>query len=264
MKKSEDDDIKINRRSGDRAIFESNFLQQISDGIDFLKEESKEFLKELDKSDINELDIEEFGDITLNHISDIVDEISQLKSEFINEDDLPESIKISSKNIKIALNRDEDYTRRAQRKLNRVNSDDFVDSYKANIRIIELCNKAIDLNHTNHKAYYLKGRALSNMDKYPEAIEEFIKSLAIKDDIEVWIAIANTNTLNGDYEDALNVYDSVLEKDENSFDAFKGKALTYYACGDYDKAVVEFKKAAAIDSLDSISKQIWDECLENV
>ena len=159
---------------------------------------------------------------------------------------------------------DGDYVRRAQRKLNNQDSGELVEFYKTNLRIIELCDKAIEVNSSNAEAYYLKGRALVNLDKYPQAIDEYINSLAIDDDVKVWIAIANANTLNGDYDDALNVYDSVLKKDEESFEAIKGKALTYYACGDFKKADDEFKKAAAIDSLDSYSKEIWDECLEKI
>ena len=99
---------------------------------------------------------------------------------------------------------------------------------------------------------------------YPEAIEEFINSLAIEDDIKVWIAIANSNTLNGDYDDAIGIYEKILERDENSFDAVKGKALTYYASGDFAKANEEFKNASSMGTLDSTSKEIWDECLENI
>ena len=159
---------------------------------------------------------------------------------------------------------DADYVRRAQRKLNNQDSGELVEFYKTNLRIIELCDKAIEVNSSNAEAYYLKGRALVNLDKYPQAIDEYINSLAIEDDVKVLIAIANANTLNGDYDDALDVYDSVLKKDEESFDAIKGKALTYYACGDFKKADDEFKKATAIDSLDSYSKEIWDECLEKI
>ena len=102
-----------------------------------------------------------------------------------------------------------------------------------------------------------------NLDKYPEAIEEFVSSLAIEDDDKVWIAIANSNTLNGDYDDAISIYQKILERDENSFDAIKGKALTYYAQGDFAKASEEFKKASSIGTLDDVSKEIWNECLEN-
>ncbi|MBQ2665815.1 tetratricopeptide repeat protein [Methanobrevibacter sp.] len=258
-----EEDIKVNRKKGDKVYFESTFLQRISDGIDFIWNESREILEELDEN-LDVSDFDDFSEKTLNSISDIVDELSQLKSEIISYGDVPESVVDSTRNIKVALNRDHDYVRRAKRRLDRVNSDEFVDVARANIRVIELCDKAIDVNPSNADAYYIKGRALSNLDKYPEAIDEFINSLAVRDDLKVWIAIANTNTLNGDYDDAIDVYDRVLQKDENSFDAIKGKALTYYASDDYKKADEEFKKASSIGTLDSISKEIWDECLEKI
>ena len=105
MKESKDwEDIKVNRRKGDKVVFESNFLQQVSDGIDYLRDESKEVLKEIDKRGLDDIDVEEVGETTLNHISDVVDEVSQLKSEIITSDDLPDSVKKSSRNFKIALN----------------------------------------------------------------------------------------------------------------------------------------------------------------
>ncbi len=265
MKKSNDgDDIKVNKRKNDKVYFESNLLQQISDGIDFLRDESKEILSELDIKGFEDRDIREFGETTLDQISDIADDLSQFKSEIVDSDDFPKIIKDYSLDAKKALNRDGDYVRRAQRRLDKQDSDEMVSFYKTNVRIMELCDKAIEVNPSNAEAYYLKGRALVNLDKYSQAIDEYVNSLAIEDDNKVWIAIGNANTLNGDYEDAINVYDSVLEKNENSFDAIKGKALAYYASGDYSKANVEFKKASAIDSLDSNSKELWDECLENI
>lgn len=265
MKKSYDEeDIEVNKRRTDKVFFESTLLQQISDGIDFLRDESKEILAELDISILEDVDLREFGESTLDQISDIADDISQFKSEIIDSDDFPEIIREYSNDAKKALNRDDDYVRRAQRRLDRQDSEELVDFYKRNARILELCDKAIKVNPSNAEAYYLKGRALVNLDKYPQAIDEYVNSLAIEDNVKVWIAIANANTLNGDYDDAISVYDSVLEKDENSFDAIKGKALTYYASEDYKKADEEFKKADALYSLDSASKEIWDECLEKI
>ena len=49
------DDIKVNRRKGDKVYFESTLLQQISDGIDFIRAESKEILQELDIQGIDEI-----------------------------------------------------------------------------------------------------------------------------------------------------------------------------------------------------------------
>ena len=49
MKESKDwDDIEVNKRSTDKVFFESTILQQISDSIDFIRDESKEILSELD------------------------------------------------------------------------------------------------------------------------------------------------------------------------------------------------------------------------
>ncbi|MBE6494878.1 MAG: tetratricopeptide repeat protein [Methanobrevibacter thaueri] len=265
MKKSNDEeDIKVNKRRTDKVYFESTLLQQISDGIDFIRDQSKEILSEIDLKGLDNIDIDEFGEYTLDQISDISDELSQLKSELFDSDDFPTFIKEYTLDAKRALNRDDDYVRRAQRRLDRHNSGELVNVYKTNARIIELCDKAIEVNSSNADAYYVKGRALMNLDKYPEAIEEFINSLAIEDDIKVWIAIANSNTLNGDYDDAIGIYEKILERDENSFDAVKGKALTYYASGDFAKANEEFKNASSMGTLDSTSKEIWDECLENI
>nr|WP_295000600.1 tetratricopeptide repeat protein [uncultured Methanobrevibacter sp.] len=266
MKKESNDwdDIGVNRRKGDRAIFESRLIQKISDRIDYVRDESKEFLSDLDVRGIDNLEIDELGEKARNHISDIADDFSRIKSEVVDSDDIPGFIKGYSHDAKRALNRDEDYVRRAQRRLDKLDSDELVDVYKANIRVIELCDKAIRVNNSNADAYYLKGLALANLEKFPEAIEQYVNSLALKDDEKVWLAIAEANALNGDYEDAINVYDSVLEKDADSFDAIKGKALTYYASGDYKKADEEFKKASSIDFLDESSKKIWDECLEKI
>ena len=208
--------------------------------------------------------MEEVGETTLNHISDVVDEVSQLKSEIITSDDLPDSVKKSSRNFKIALNRDEDYVRRARRRLNRIELNDFNDLQRANLRVIQLCDKAIDVNDSNKDAHYLKGRALSNLGRYDDAIDEFITSLAIMDDLNIYLAIADANRLNGEYEDAISVYDSVLERDEHSYEAYKGKALTYYECEDFKNADKSFKKANDITLLDNESKTLWKECIDKI
>ena len=42
----DDEDIKVNKRSGDKVYFESPLVQSIYDKIDFLREESKVILEE--------------------------------------------------------------------------------------------------------------------------------------------------------------------------------------------------------------------------
>lgn len=267
MDKQDGEDIKVNRRKDDKIRFESPFIQSISDGIDYLRGEAKDILSELDSSEfkqnIDEFDIEEFGENTIDQFSDVVDELSRVKSKIIDSEDVPDFVKDSSINAKKALNTDQDYVRRAERRLNRVNKDEkLVDQYKYNIRAIELCDKAVEVNKLNYKAYYIKGLAFINLEKYDEAIDEFINSLALEDTIDARLAIANANRLNKDFNDAINVYDSVLE--ENPFEALKGKAYTYYDWMKYGQAQMCFKKASLIEDLDSESQKLWDKCLEKL
>ena len=134
MDKQDGEDIKVNRRKDDKIRFESPFIQSISDGIDYLRGEAKDILSELDSSEfkqnIDEFDIEEFGENTIDQFSDVVDELSRVKSKIIDSEDVPDFVKDSSINAKKALNTDQDYVRRAERRLNRVNKDEkLVDQY---------------------------------------------------------------------------------------------------------------------------------------
>lgn len=256
------DDIKVNRRKGDKVYFESTLLQQISDGIDFIRAESKEILAELDIQGIDDVILEEFGEEALDDIYDISDALSDVKADLLGTEDIPEFIKESSISAKKALNRDYDYVRRARRRLERMNSDDLAEVHKTNARVIVTCDKAIEVNPSNYEAYYLKGVALTNLEKYDEAIEEFVSSLALNEDyVDAKIGIANVNRLNKEYDDAFSIYDSILETDENSFEAIKGKAHVYYDMKDYKKAEEEFKKANFICTLDDESKKLWEDCL---
>ena len=79
MKKNDWEDIDVNQRKTDRVYFESSLLQNISDSIDFLKDEAAEILMELDstefKQKIDEMDLEEFSEEAVNQIDDIFDEM---------------------------------------------------------------------------------------------------------------------------------------------------------------------------------------------
>ena len=259
------EEIEVNRRSSDKVVFESPLVQSIYDGIGFLKDETTEILKEIDnrefKQNLDELDVEKLGETAINHFTDFADDLSRFKDGIMDSDEVPDFVKKSSKDFKFALNRDGDYVRRARAKLDKLDSDNLVEVYKTSIRVIELCDKATAINKRNHEAYYLKGLALINLDKYDDAIEEFITSLALNDDIYTRLAIANANRLNKDFEDAINVFDSLM--DDDSFNALKGKAYTYYDWGKYSEASQAFKQASAIEPLDDVSKEVWDECIEN-
>ena len=265
MKKQSKDweDIKINERRTDKIFFESSLLQSISDKIDFLRVESFELFNELDsnefKQQLDEFDLEEFGEEAFYQVSEIADNFSELKSELINSDELPDFVKESARNAKFVLNRDSDYVRKAKRKLDRLDSDsELVDSYKTNIRVIELCDKAIDVNYENWQAYYFKAQALINLERYDDAIRQLIKSLALNEEnMDAWFDIANAYKLDKKYAKSIEVYDSILKRDENSFDALLGKAQAYFELGDYQNADEFFKKANSIKFLDDDAKEMW-------
>ena len=267
MKKDlhDEDEIGVNKRSTDRLFFESIFLQRISDHMDFLRGETRDFLDEFEPEGFEDFDFDEVTEYAFNQADDLFDDLSKVKSKIVNSDEFPKVIRDTSNNAKIALNRDSDYVRRAKRKLNRLGpDDDLIDSYKANIRVIELCDKATDVNESNWEAYYIKGLALVNMENYDEAIEEFINSLKFnRKNVDLWLAIANANRLNRDYDDAVDVYNRVLEMDENSFEALKGTALTYADSENYKKADEFFDKANSIERLDIRTAAIWKECRDN-
>lgn len=253
------EDINVNKKDGDKVYFETPIIQTIYDTIDGLRDEATEILNDLDSS-VDEMHIEELGETAIDYLSDFVDDLSQIKDEVFDSDDSQ-----AVRDMKASLNRDADYVRRAKRKFDRLSDDDdMIDSYKVNIRVIELCNKAINVNSKNSEAYHLKGLALINFGQYDEAISQLIKSLALNDDAEVRLAIADAYRLNGQQVDAIAQYESVLENASNSFDALKGEALAYFDLKEYEKSDVLFKKADSIGSLDGESQKIWDECKKNI
>lgn len=174
----------------------------------------------------------------------------------LDEMDIGDAIDDFSINSKKALNMDIDYVNRARKKLN--NSGD-------NQRIIYLCNKALLINDLNWEAYYLKGRALINLERYDEAINELLNSLALNEDnVDARVYIAEAAHLKGDLNYALQVYDSILNIDEKSFEALKGKALVYFDKKDFVEADKFFKKANDISPISDDEKIKWDFCLNKL
>lgn len=255
------DDIKVNKRKTDKIYFESPLIQSISDTIDFLRDESKGILEDLDstefKQKIDEIDMEEIGQKSVNHMTEMVDDLAEFKDDLLEYREIPDVLKESSRGFKFALNRDEEYVRRAKRRL--MNED--YDNYE---RIIRLCDKAIDVNDINWEAYYIKGIALTNLTSYEEAIELFIKTLALKDNDNIRLHLAKAYRLNNEFENALDIYNSILVKGKNPFAALKGIAFTYYKWKKYDQASQFFRRANSIKPLDEMSKAVWDVCLEKI
>ena len=195
-------------------------------------------------------DTEFFVESILNQFLSDVDQIKNNALDMLDENDLGDIIDDFSINSRKALNRDADYINRARKKLNNSGEEK---------RVIYLCNKALLVNDLNWEAYYLKGRALINLERYDEAINELISSLALNEDnIDARLHIAKAAHLKGDLNYALQVYDSVLNIDEKSFEAFNGKALVYFDKKDVLEADKFFRKASEISVLPEDSKIKWN------
>lgn len=249
-----DDEIKVKARKDDNKVyFESSFIQSISNHIDMLVNDINNLIKQ-NEPEFKEIDIIE----SIDHISDLKDDITDILLEFVKSEELINFLEESSREIKIGLNRDADYINRSKRKLDKLDNDEYIDYKKTNLKIIELCDKAIRLNDLNPEPYYLKGLALINLKEYTDGIEFIIDSLALGyDNLNAYIHIADANRFNNDYEDAISVYDYVLEKDEKSYDALTGKAYTYLELDDVSNAKEFFKKGNDIKSLDDEALNLW-------
>ena len=135
--------------------------------------------------------------IILSSSTYVFDEISRFKDEVINTEDIPEDLKKHYRMTQMYLDRDDDYVRRARRKVERLSADKLTDFYGTNLRVIELCDKAIQINEYNFDAHVLKAQTLVNLEKYDDAIEEFINALSIKNDIEQHVGDNVTLKANG-------------------------------------------------------------------
>jgi len=255
------DRIKINRRSTDNVFFESAFIQSLSNQVDIFREDALNILREFDSSDLKK----QIDDIDLGDITDqTLDQISDLKDETLSGSEINKILEKRTRDTKIALNRDQDYINNAKRKLKAIENHEKIDYEKTNLRIVELCDKSIRLNNTNPEAYYVKGQAYVNLKQYINAIDEFATSLALdEDNLKPRLAIANANRLNKDFDDAIDVYDSVLKIDSECFEAYEGKAITYYDSKDFTKADEFFTRANAMFELDKKSQKMWDDCKNN-
>lgn len=264
----EDEYIEVKKRSTNKVYFESPLVQSIYDKIDFLREESKSILEEIDSSEfkqqLDNINLEEFSEDTINQIDDVFDDISRFKDDIIETQDIPENVREPYRMTQMYFDRDGDYVRRAQRKLKRLKSNKLTDAYGTYSRVIELCDKAIKVNDCNFDAYFLKAQTLVKMRRYAEAIEEFNNALSIKKDIRVLLAIGEANRLDTDFDGAINAYNKALSMDENSFEAFKGKAYTYFDLKDFKTAAYFFGKASHVGSLDEASQKIWNVCKEKL
>lgn len=117
--------------------------------------------------------------------------------------------------------------------------------------VIKTANEILKLDKFNYEIVLLKGKALMKQNKYEEAIEAFIEALVIDDTkIEPLMHIASINELQGNIDDAIDVYTSVIKKDNKNATASLALARNYFNKKEYGKTNNYYTTAEPLDDED--------------
>ncbi len=107
------------------------------------------------------------------------------------------------------------------------------------------------IKENNKKALRGKGIAYYEMLQYEKAIEEFDQALEINElsdlDMDILYYKANTLTMIGSYEKAIDAYTSLLTLHKKNAFAYSQRALCYRYIGDYDKSLKDYDKAIKLE-----------------
>ena len=119
-------------------------------------------------------------------------------------------------------------------------------------RVIELCNDIIKQNRLSYKAYILKGHALYNLNRYPEAEQTYIKAIRFKPqeiqfDIEMLVKLGLIYIKQERWYDAKVIFKQIIKNDPETSFAYRylGYALTQL--GDSTEAEKALIKANILD-----------------
>ena len=117
--------------------------------------------------------------------------------------------------------------------------------------VIRAANDILKLDKFNYEIVLLKGKALMKQNKYDEAIKTFNDASTIDDTkIEPLFHIATINELQGNIDDAIDIYKSIIEKEKLNPTASLGLARNYFTKKEYKKANTYFNTADPMNDED--------------
>ncbi|SHI27741.1 Tfp pilus assembly protein PilF [Butyrivibrio fibrisolvens DSM 3071] len=114
--------------------------------------------------------------------------------------------------------------------------------------------KALEKGADEHDCYRALGICSLELGDYDKAIEYFKTSLSsgngiIHDvDFDTNFYLAKAYYLNGDYADAVNVYNAILNLRSNDKNAIYMRGVCYLEQGNHDKAMEDFSQVMKLDS----------------
>lgn len=117
---------------------------------------------------------------------------------------------------------------------------------------ITLFDKALALDREKEQEYlarFLKGTALFDQKRYPEAIEELTRSLALQpDNAEAYHTRAMSYMQQGQYIKALPDLNTAIAADPASAPLYFDRGLTYTALGMHGEALSDLEKCLQLDA----------------
>jgi len=116
------------------------------------------------------------------------------------------------------------------------------------VNAVAMLTKAISLKEDYQEAYLLRGETLLKMGEIKGAEEDVDYLLQqVKDNEDVLLLKARVNEAKGEHNDAINVYNKVIETDPFSVIAFKERGAIKLAQGDKGGAEEDMKAVLELD-----------------
>ena len=125
-----------------------------------------------------------------------------------------------------------------------------------NISAINALRKSIEIKDTNHLPFLYKGMANNRLGKFQEAINDFTKSLEIKEDVNSYIERGRAFNSLGNYKRALidlNFAHKLIRQNskfKNSSELFHNRGITYYGLKKFRNSVIDLSKAIKLKADD--------------
>lgn len=113
--------------------------------------------------------------------------------------------------------------------------------------------EALELTKDKKELYREIGIAYLGMEKYQLAIDSFIEALHAgngfikKADYDINLYLAKAYGLNGDYTQAVEIYDAVIDMKPKMLEAYYERGLAYLHLGNKSDALEDFEKVTAAD-----------------
>ena len=109
------------------------------------------------------------------------------------------------------------------------------------------------VNKNNKMAFRGKGIAYFKSNQFTKAIEQFNKALAIDEssdlNMDILYYMGTSQEKAGLYKKAAQTYTTILKENPNDAATYGSRALVYRKLGNYDKSLVDYKKAISLDKV---------------